>query len=67
MLLQVGNAVYNNYLQNKNAVQNNGLPSYNNFINDGNYNYNGQIYNKYDTGYQPPVILGPDGSVIRDV
>ncbi len=65
--LQVGNAVYNNYLQNKNAVQNNGLPSYNNFINDGNYNYNGQIYNKYDTGYQPPVILGPDGSVIRDV
>jgi hypothetical protein len=59
---QIGNVVYNNYLQNKNAVQNNGLPSYNNFINDGNYNYNGQIYNKYDTGYQPPVILGPDGS-----
>ena len=65
--LQVGNAVYNNYLQNKNAVQSNGLPSYNNFINNGNYGYNGQIYNKYDTGYQPPVILAPDGSVIRDV
>ncbi len=59
---QIGNVVYNNYLQN-----NNGLPSYNNFINNGNYGYNGQIYNKYDTGYQPPVILAPDGSVIRDV
>lgn len=64
---QIGNVVYNNYLQNKNAVQSNGLPSYNNFINNGNYGYNGQIYNKYDTGYQPPVILAPDGSVIRDV
>lgn len=53
---QIGNTVYNNYLQQKAARDAAALlqmQNYNNFMNQGNYISNGNVYNPADVYYQP--------------
>lgn len=53
---QIGNTVYNNYLQQKaarDAAAQLQMQNYNNFMNQGNYISNGNVYNPADVYYQP--------------